>query len=91
MSFDNFKNEDNRVALSMDLKNENKGLLHTEMNFKIGKKKYKFNVLHNLHEYGLPIDAALINWSARTDDFTIESFCDYVVSKDRINFKCKPR
>lgn len=66
-------------------------MLHTELNFKRGKKKYKFDLVHNLDEYGLSIDAALINWSARTDDFSEKSFTDYVRSKNPGILICMPK
>ena len=66
-------------------------MLNTTINFKRGKKKYKFDLMHNLDEFGLSIDAALINWSARTKDFTEEDFIDYVTSKDPTNLICMPK
>lgn len=65
--------------------------LHSRISFKMGKSKYVFNVCHNLCEHGLSIDAALFNWAARTDDFSIQSFCKYVTSKDPINIFCVPK
>ena len=65
-------------------------MLHSKIKFKRGKEKYCFNVSHNLDEMGLSIDAALINWAARTTSFSIQSFCRYVESKDTINISCKP-
>lgn len=63
-------------------------MLHTVLNFKAGKKKYKFDLVHNLDEYGLSIDAALINWSARTTSYNEQSFIRYVKSKDPANLIC---
>lgn len=37
-----------------------------------------FNIVHNLEEM---IEAAAVNWSVRTDDYTAESFCNYINSK----------
>jgi len=54
------------------------------------KKKKQYTMLHNLAEFGLDISAAFDNWCARTEDFTIENFCEYVVSKDPVNLVCKP-
>lgn len=65
--------------------------LHSKIHFKVGKQKYSFNVAHNLPEMGLSIDAAFINWSVRTDDFSIQSFCEYVKSKDPMNIVCVPK
>lgn len=66
-------------------------MLNTKLNFKLGKKKYSFDLVHNLDEFGLSIDAALINWSARTDIFTEESFIEYIKSKDPLNLICVPK
>lgn len=65
------------------------------ISFRVGakhekKRNCKFTVLHNLPDFGLNIEDAFANWSARTDHFTIEDFCEYVVSKDPINLKCTP-
>lgn len=54
------------------------------------KAKYVFNVTHNLDEFSLDIEAALINWVPRTNEVNVESFCAYVISKDTINLKCTP-
>lgn len=54
------------------------------------KKNVKFTVNTNIAEYGLDIEAAFDNWSARTERFTVEDFCEYVVSKDPVNLKCTP-
>lgn len=61
----------------------------TEINFKENGKRRKFKVKHNLDKMRLSIDSAFINWSARTKDYSIESFCEYVKSKD-VLIKCKP-
>ena len=57
-------------------------LEHAQINFNLGKKKKQFDVVHNLSEYGLDIESAFVNWSARTNIFTVEDFCKYVTSKD---------
>jgi hypothetical protein len=48
--------------------------------FQVKSKKLlvDFNVLTNL---GDMVENAIINWSERTDEFTCESFCEYVESK----------
>jgi hypothetical protein len=56
-------------------------MIHTTLNFKRGKKNYRFDVLHDIEGGGSSIDAALINWAARTETFTVESFCEYINSK----------
>lgn len=60
------------------------------IDFKISKKKCKFDIMHNLDEIGLSIGDAFICWNVRTDDFSIESFCEYVKSKDS-EIICVPR
>lgn len=52
--------------------------------FKVGKKKVEFTIIHNIHGRGNvnSIDAALDNWLVRTDEYTPESFVDYINSKD---------
>lgn len=62
-----------------------------KITFNRGKKKYVFNVVHNLGDFGMGISAAFDNWSLRTDVWTLQSFCEYVVSKDPINFFCVPK
>lgn len=65
-------------------------LQSTTIQFQRGRQKYRFEVSHNLDEFKLNIENALINWLERTDKFTVKSFCKYVTSKDPINLKCKP-
>lgn len=60
------------------------------LKFNHGKTPMEFDIVHNLDEYRLDILAALINWSVRTKEFTVESFCEYVVSKD-VCLYCVPR
>lgn len=47
----------------------------------------RFIVEHNLEDLGLSIESALNNWLARTTEFTPDSFCEYIKSKDPINIK----
>jgi hypothetical protein len=63
--------------------------MYTGINFKLKGKPKSFYLEHNLDKFGLSIDAAFVNWSARTKDFSEKSFCDYVVSKDPHNLICK--
>lgn len=65
-------------------------MIESEIQFKLRGKPMKFVVIHNLDEYKLDIEAAFINWSHRTDDFTIDNFCEYVTSKDKENLICLP-
>lgn len=41
----------------------------------------KLNLVHNLPEFGLSIDDAFQNWIVRTNVFTVENFCEYIMSK----------
>jgi len=50
------------------------------------KKKVSFNVEHNL---GSQLEAAVINWSFRTDTYTAESLSEYINSKNS-GHHCKP-
>lgn len=63
-------------------------LQHTVIGFNLGRKKMKVDVVHNLPDFGLDIEHAFDNWTARTEDFTSESFALYVGSKDP-NIFCK--
>ncbi len=67
-------------------------LQHTTIVFNLRKKKKRFDVIHNLDEYSLDIEAAFENWwpRVRNNNFSIESFCEYVTSKD-VNLICKPK
>lgn len=71
-------------------------MIHTTLQFQMTNRKgtklkarYIFNVVHNLDEFGLDIEAALMNWTARTNELNVDSFCAYVISKD-VNLKCTP-
>lgn len=68
----------------------NKELKHETVKFKKSGTRYTFNVSHNLEEFGMTLYSAFINWSERTKDFSIQSFCDYVEEKDPINIICIP-
>lgn len=63
-------------------------MLNTVIHYKIKGKNKKFDLVHNLDEFGLTLDAAFINWSGRTSDYSVKSFIDYVVSKDPFNLIC---
>lgn len=64
-------------------------LQHTVIGFQLDGQQTKVDVVHNLSDLGLDIEAAFDNWTARTEDFTSESFAAYVASKDTAIF-CKP-
>jgi len=65
-------------------------MVHTELKFNLGKKPMAFDLVHNLDEFGLTIESALVNWAARTKKHSINSFCDYVESKDK-QIICMPK
>jgi tRNA1(Val) A37 N6-methylase TrmN6 len=67
-------------------------MIHTTITFNYGRKSHSWDIEHNLDEFGMSIDAAFINWSARLVGIPkIEDFCEYVRNKDILNFKCKPK
>ena len=66
---------------------ERKYFQRTTIRFKVGNVPIEFKIISNITSLGLSIDAAVINWSARTSEYTAKSFCDYVKSKD-INTIC---
>lgn len=55
-----------------------------DVEFNVDNKNVKFSIVHNIPNSRNinSIDAALENWLMRTDDFTDESFVDYINSKD---------
>lgn len=62
-------------------------ITESHISFKVGKKKHEFKVYNDLPEtFGLNIECALDNWLARTDDYSSESLCDYVTSKNTGHF-----
>lgn len=56
------------------------------ISFLANDKEIEFAVLHNIYSEST-IEDAFDNWINRTNEFTCESFCEYVKSK---GFKCKP-
>lgn len=56
-----------------------------------GKTIRSFTVENNIEELGLDLQVALESWLVRTDSFTVDSFCAYIISKDPINIICKPQ
>lgn len=58
----------------------------SEVEFNVGKKHIKFTIIHDLpNKAGLSFDNALQNWIARTTDFTAESLCKYILSKNTVH------
>lgn len=67
------------------------GLKIGDVQFKVGGKPHKFSVINNLPgTFGLSLEGAVDNWLARTDDYSADSFCKYVTSKDSSIICCKP-
>jgi hypothetical protein len=56
--------------------------------FMVSDQEVKFDVQHNLSEYGMDIENAVMSWAFRTKNYTGEYFCEYVKSKDYM-LKCK--
>lgn len=59
------------------------GFYESEVTLEHTKKgKIKFKIITNLPDVpGLRVQDAAENWSVRTEDFTAESFCNYINSK----------
>ena len=58
-------------------------LERTVIEFKIGDDLHKFTVVHNLPEIsGLSLDDAVCNWFVRTKDYSADSLCKYIMSKE---------
>ena len=64
------------------------GLVHDTILFKANGEDFQFDVVHNLNDFNLDIEAAFLSWYPRAKNFTIQSFCNYVVSKDNQNIRC---
>ncbi len=67
-----------------------------EFKFKDGKGKViSFKVKHNLGKnFGVSIDGAFDNWYYRTKDYSVQSFCEYVKSKQKFfdeTIVCEPQ
>lgn len=53
-----------------------------DVKFKVKGKPVQFSVIHNLPDvFGLSFDNALDNWIVRTKEYTAESLCQYIMSK----------
>ena len=64
---------------------------HT-MQFRLNGKLTQFTIEHNLpNTHGMDIDNAIENWANRTKEYTAESLCNYIKSKDGSNtIICNP-
>jgi len=56
-----------------------KNLTVSEIRLSTGKR---FEIVSNLQEMGLSVQDGLTNWLARTEDYSPECFCEYLMSKD---------
>lgn len=63
-------------------------LTHSEICFVHKGKNRTIEVVHNLQDFGLDIENAFINYTARAEVITAQGFCNYVVSKDSFNLIC---
>ena len=41
----------------------------------------KFTVVHDLKDYGLSFVSEVNNWALKTENYTVESFCNYLRDK----------
>lgn len=62
----------------------------TTIKFRTANNLNTWIIMNNLYSFGLDIQAAFINWSARVQPENInpKDFCDYVISKDPTNLRC---
>lgn len=59
-----------------------KELKRANIEFKLRGNLIKFTIVHNLPKtFGLSLEDALQNWLVRTDIFTADSLCKYIMSK----------
>ena len=59
------------------------GLIKSDVSFEVNGVLVSFSIVHDLPDTpGLSFDDALQNWLARANEFTAESFCKYVLSKN---------
>jgi hypothetical protein len=62
--------------------NKKNTLMKGDAEFMVNGKKIKFSIIHDMPETkGLSFSDALTNWVYRTNEYTAESFVEYVNSK----------
>lgn len=67
----------------MDENSEQKEYVFSVVRFSIEDEITEFNITHNLPDVrGMSIEDAVVNWLFRTDDYSVESLCDYINDKD---------
>lgn len=55
----------------------------SEIEFEVKGKNIKFTIVHNLpNVFGMSINDAFENWVYRTNDYSPDSLCEYIHSKD---------
>jgi hypothetical protein len=58
-------------------------LKKSTVEFNVGTKRVSFNVWHNMpNTLGLSLVDAVNNWAVRTKEYTPESLCKYIASKN---------
>lgn len=63
----------------------------SKVQFEVDGIQYKFEIVHNLPDhFGLSLKDALTNWIYRTKEYTVESLCDYINSKNT-EYEATPR
>lgn len=66
------------------------GLMKSDVSFEVYNESISFSIVHNMPEIkGLSFNDALNNWLARTTEYTAESLCKYVKSKN-VNIFIQP-
>lgn len=54
-----------------------------DVQFRVRNSLVHFKIYHNLPKtFGMNFEGALDNWLSRTKEYTAQSFCDYIMSKD---------
>lgn len=61
-------------------------LQQVTISFNLLGEPTEWQIVHNLHKFGLSIESAFENWQVRTDNYSAISFCQYIMSKDPENF-----
>ena len=65
------------------LKSETMNLIKSWVSFDVNEQHVEFEIIHNLPNVpGVCFDDALENWLARTAEYTAESLCRYILSKE---------
>lgn len=58
-------------------------VVESDVRFKVKNSLIHFKIYHNLPEtFGMNFEGALDNWLSRTKEYTAQSLCDYILSKE---------